>query len=428
MEKIGEALLKIVVCVFLMLALAFVSRIVWLIAKTDARKEKGDGVLKKDVLLTFIRIILVSLPIIYLGLHALIAYNIEVESLLGALIMVASMMSIWIINHHWHQVKKIIGVTIMNDWLNRKTGDATCSKVFVRQVRAINNWIVYKIPTKCLMSKKMLFQRGMKEMDMGQLEESCTIFKRLITAENPHKTDAHWNLAVCLLKQECFGRSAEQYRLFCSRVPRKATTELLEFIKVLETATELPQEEGNLLVLNHKELIKEQTFLLKLGNKQVDRKTFLDRVQTTLETFAEQEETFAEIRKSFASKIPLRVYSIPQLENLDPIDTFTFCDVFIQHGVATALVLMECCDKKLQRIKLPPYQHTFTGEAEMSKRCPANWHFVASVLDAIIYDLANQFASQKTGLDQSTLETIKERMIKEFVYDGFSIGLESFDC
>lgn len=133
--------------------------------------------------------------------------------------------------------------------------------------------------------------------------------------------------------------------------------------------------------------------------------------------------SFGEISKSFSAKVPLRVYSIPALQNSDPGDAFGFCDAFIRYGVAIALVLLECAGEGVVRLKKPPYEKSYE-EADLAKRCPLNWLFIQTVLAQVIDIHSRHFVSQKPWVANS-IDSIKEHLIKEFVYAGFSIGLES---
>ena len=132
---------------------------------------------------------------------------------------------------------------------------------------------------------------------------------------------------------------------------------------------------------------------------------------------------FDEIIKHFSAKIPMRVYSIPALQNTDPADAFSFCDAFTRSGVAVALALLECAGEGTVMLKRPPYEKSH-DEADLAKRCPWDWLFIRTALDQAIDTHARNFISQKPWVANS-IDSIREHLIKEFVYKGFSIGLES---
>jgi hypothetical protein len=150
----------------------------------------------------------------------------------------------------------------------------------------------------------------------------------------------------------------------------------------------------------------------------------LDKLNTLLqEKLINVTSPFDEIVKIESAKIPLRVYSMPELQNLDPSDVFSFCNAFIRYGAAVAIVLFEILEQRDIEIKSPPYSRSHI-ESELIKRCPCSWLFIKSVLDIVIDTQAENFILKKPWVENS-IDLIKERIIKEFVYEGFSIGLES---
>lgn len=273
-------------------------------------------------------------------------------------------------------------------------------------------------------SPETSFRRGLAAMESQNFEEGCTEFSKVIQSENRLKTDAHYNLAVCFLQRKYYGLVAEHYEIFCDRQPKDAIPQLLEFIEVLRKADKLLPEQGERLVQDYKNRSIEQQSLLKIGNTQISIDDFLERVDNLVHgKLLKAKSPFDEISKSFSAKVPIRVYSIPALQNSDPGDAFGFCDAFVRYGVAIALVLLECAGKGAVRLKKPPYEKPHE-EANLAKRCPWGWLFIETALAQVIDTHATHFVSRKPWVANS-IDSIKEHLIKEFVYEGFSIGLES---
>jgi hypothetical protein len=268
------------------------------------------------------------------------------------------------------------------------------------------------------------FRRGLTAMKSKNFKEACTQFSRVIESENRLKTDAHHNLAVCFLERNYYGLAAEHYQIFCYRQPKDTTPQLLEFIEVLRKGDKLPPEQGEQLVQDYLNRLRERLIFLKIGNTQISLYDFCERADDLVRhKLLEAKSPFDEISKSFSSKVPMRVYSIQALQKTDPVDAFTFCDAFTRSGMAVALVLLECAGGGTIRLKIPPYEKSH-DEADLAKRCPWDWLFIRTALDQVIDTHARNFISQKPWVANS-IDSIKEHLIKEFVYEGFSIGLES---
>jgi len=265
-------------------------------------------------------------------------------------------------------------------------------------------------------------------MDAGNFKEACNQFSKAVENENNFKTDAHYNLAICFWKRKYYGLAADHYHIFCTRQPADITPKLLEFIEVLRKADKLPPEEGERLFQNYRNKSIEQQSILKVGNRQISIDDFLDKVDDLIhERFFKEKDLLdgimKSIMKSFSAEVPMRVYGIPGLENSDPSDAFVFCEAFTLHGIAVAFVFLESIGKGPMILKKSPYEKPFE-EADLAKRCMDKWLFIETALGQIIDMLANHFVSKKPWTVNS-IDSIKGVLIKPFVYEGFSIGLES---
>ena len=272
------------------------------------------------------------------------------------------------------------------------------------------------------------FKQGLTEMDAGNFKEACNQFSKVIEGQNDFKTDAHYNLARCFWERKYYGLAADHYHIFCNRQPEDVTPQLLEFIDVLRKADKLPPEEGECLFQDYRNRSIEQQSILKIGNRQISIDDFLDKVDDLIhEKFFKEKDLFdgimKSIMKSFSAKVPMRVYGIPDLENSDPSDAFVFCEAFTLHGIAVAFIFLESIGKGPVILKKPPYEKSF-GEADLSKRCLDKWLFIETALGQSIDMLANHFVSKKPWTVNS-IDSIKAVLIKPFVYEGFSSGLES---
>lgn len=272
---------------------------------------------------------------------------------------------------------------------------------------------------------KIAFEQGLTAMRSQNFIEACHQFSRVIEAENSLKSDAHYNLAICFFNRKNFGLAAEHYQIFCTRQPKDVTPHLLELIEVLRKADKLSPEEGERLFQNYENASIEQQSSLKIGNTQIYIDDFLEKVDDLVhKKLLRLKSPFDEISKSFSVKIPIRVYSIQAIQNIvGPAETFAFCDAFTRYGVAVALVLLKCGGKKPVKLKKPPYYKSHE-KADLSRRCPWNWLFVEYALLQTIDLHARNFVARHPGATNS-IDSIKEQVIKEFVYEGFSIGLES---
>lgn len=175
--------------------------------------------------------------------------------------------------------------------------------------------------------------------------------------------------------------------------------------------------------------------VLKTSNGEVSIDTFLNKLNRLLQNeLIKANELFGEIIKLQFPMIISKMELLPVLPRLDLKDIGAFCDALIRHGVGVAIVLFEFLENKRIKIKKPPYSKEAYeiifekySEEDLSKRCPCDWVFVKNVLDGVVNTQAENLLMQRSwgGVSMDAINTIKEPFIREFVYRGFSIGLES---
>ena len=273
-------------------------------------------------------------------------------------------------------------------------------------------------------SIKEAFNKGVSAMKIGDHKKACTFFKKVTETDNRLQTDAHYNLAICLLQMKEFGLAAKHYKITCTRDPAVASPEMLEFISVLERATNLPLEQAESLVNDFELRAIEQQRFLKIGEQRIAIEDCARRIDNIVQSKRwETKLLFDDINRSLSAVIPMRVYSVPVLKDVAPGDAFGFCDAFILYGATAAIVLVEYTENRKIDLLFPPYSKPH-DRLNLSRRCPFQWLFAETLLDTIIKTHAQHFVAQKPWV-RNSLGLIRSHLIKEFVYRGFSIGLES---
>jgi len=180
---------------------------------------------------------------------------------------------------------------------------------------------------------------------------------------------------------------------------------------------------------------KNKNLILKTSDGEVSMSAFLKELNSLIQNeLMEVDETFNKIYQLHYPTIFFKVDRLPVLQRLELRETGTFANALIRCGAGVAIVLFGFLEHERIRIKPPPYpkesyERIFEkySEEDLSKRCPCDWPFVKSVLDNVINSQAENLLLQRAWRDFSINEinTIKEPFIRDFVYRGFSIGLES---
>jgi len=180
---------------------------------------------------------------------------------------------------------------------------------------------------------------------------------------------------------------------------------------------------------------RNKNLVLKTPDGEVSMDTFLNKLNNLIQNeLMEVDETFNKIKQLELVFILFRANKLPALQKLELGEIGVFCDALIRCGAGVAIVLFEFLEHKRIRIKPPPYpkesyERIFEkySEEDLSKRCPCDWPFVKSALDNVINSQAENVLLQRAWREFSISEinTIKEPFIRDFVYRGFSIGLES---
>jgi tetratricopeptide (TPR) repeat protein len=284
--------------------------------------------------------------------------------------------------------------------------------------------IAERLEIKEELKQKDFFDLGFQATENKNYKEAIKYYSKVIEDENELKSDAHYNLAICFLSQKDYGLAAEHYTVFCTREPQEATSDLLEHIEILRSASMLSPEEGYKLVKEYNKKTSDQLSALDLKDSKITINDFLNKLNILLQMeIINAKEPFDKIIKNESAKIPLKVYNVPALKDLDPKDVLDFCDALIRYGVAVSIILFDVLEKRRITIKDPPYEKSYS-KSEVSKRCPGNWLFIKTILDIVVETQAQNFLAKKPWV-RDCMDSIKEPIIREFVYEGFSIGLES---
>ncbi len=180
---------------------------------------------------------------------------------------------------------------------------------------------------------------------------------------------------------------------------------------------------------------RNKNLALKTSKGEISMDIFLKKLNHLLQNeLLQAEEPFNKILQLEYLTLFRKVNSITVLQKLEPKEAAAFCNALIRCGIGVAIVLFEFLENKRIKIKKPPYSKEAYetifekySDEDLSKRCPCDWPFVKEVLDNVINTHVENLFIQRAWQDFSIddINNIKEPFIKDFVYRGFSIGLES---
>jgi hypothetical protein len=270
----------------------------------------------------------------------------------------------------------------------------------------------------CRMAREML--------ERGDLAEAEAAFGRAV--DHGHApTEALRGRAACRARREDWGAAADDLERALKAETGEPSPLDVEHARVLRLASSLPAEQAARLVKDFGFEAMEKAVSLRVAGAILT----LDDVASRAATLAERKYAPAPLeplRNYLSAKIPGRLYRVPPLQALSPIDIWPRCEKWVFCGLGAADVLHEAmtghdASSEPAAVPKPPYARG-TEIHQLAERCPVNWPFVHHALLVMAYDLAQELADAFPAIGPE-LPAVRDGAVKPLVFLGFGIGLES---
>jgi hypothetical protein len=215
-----------------------------------------------------------------------------------------------------------------------------------------------------------------------------------------------------------------------------ADVDLPEYVGVLEKAGHVATAQAEEIIEQYRSKVERASRDARMGDIQITLEMLLKEADGLLysDKFL-RNEPVASFAKAMSAKIPLRFYAVKPLQGMDPRDAFGFATAFAASGYAVAKASLRLLGEKtyLTTLSQEVVQELTRDRAErgfpisykeptVRTGNPIPWRLVKRALDECIEGNLAKFLEKLTPA-RTVPETVRDYLVKEFVYTGYYIGL-----
>jgi hypothetical protein len=263
-------------------------------------------------------------------------------------------------------------------------------------------------------------------LESGDLDAAEAAFGKVVDLGHS-PVEALRGRAACRIRREEWGSAADDLERALKSETGEPSPLDVEHARVLRLASSLPADQASRTMKDFGFEAMEKAVSLRVAGAVLT----LDDVASRAATLAERKYAPApleHLRNYLSAKIPGRLYRVPPLQALSPMDVWPRCEKWVFCGLGAADVLHEAmtghdASSEPAAVPKPPYARG-TEAHQLAERCPVNWPFVHHALLVMAYDLAQDLADAFPAIG-AELPAVRDGAVKPLVFLGFGIGLES---
>lgn len=277
----------------------------------------------------------------------------------------------------------------------------------------------------------VLFRKGYAEIEKHKYENAVVIYQRILEID-PDDAATHFNLYKLFYDLKKYSKSLDHYVNYLRVNPKARDDDSMEMVDVLKEAAMVPEEQAKNIIEGYEQKNKAETLKATVCGNEVQYEQVLKLADEYLfSAELRNEVVFREFSKTFATKVPMRFYSIKDI-NIGVDDVFGFAFAFVAGGYAVAKASQKIMGEQKYKESLSEgVIKELASENEVpinyrielvKKGNPIPWKMIRYLLEIII-DKNTKHIFSKINLNPSQKETVSEHIVRELVYTGYYIGI-----